>query len=98
MKKLKYIFLGALLGGLGGILIPAVLFYSFTLIGLEKSGAQGLSFLPLFLVPLGIILGASFGYAFPKIIKALKSQNSEEKELTKQQFEQAWQKPKNGKS
>ena len=90
--------IGAFLGGLSGFIFPILLFYFLILTGSDESVGQVISFFPLFMIPLGIILGALFGPALPKIISIIKTPKEVQKDLSQEQFEKAWQNNKKKKS
>lgn len=72
MKTIFYCIIGAFIGGVSGLLLPILLYYFLVTTGSDKSVGQGLSFLPLFMIPLGVLFGAIFGPVIPKIIGVFK--------------------------
>ena len=79
MKTLIYCIIGAFLGGISGFLLPILLYYFLVLTGSDDSVGQAISFFPIFMVPLGILLGALFGPAIPTIISIVKEKMNDRK-------------------
>ena len=64
--------IGAIIGGLLGLLIPFLLSQIYVARGGDPTAAGAFSFLPLATIPLGIVVGAAIGYIIRLIIKVSK--------------------------
>ena len=75
MKPIVYMLFGGAIGFISGFVLPIVFFYVLTATGSDESVGIGLSFFPLFMMPICAVIGAFIG-----LIVGVNSKDSKQEE------------------